>query len=146
MLIEQKLRREDDPLRRREDLSSLRAPVALFILRNVPRLAETAMAAIEVLGVEAEVPIRFLDQMRTRAEKRKVVNADDDIETVVDELQHIIERHTVHSFEMDRARTSDGDGPAHGRIKLRRNAPSMPRRLRYIDCYRTDDRHTPKAP
>jgi len=105
MLIELKLRRKNYPLRRGENLTSERSTIALFVARNV---VETAMAAIEVLGVETEVPDRFLDQMRTRAEERKVVNADDDVKAAVDEPQHTIERHAVHPFEMDRARAGDG--------------------------------------
>src|SRR5207302_3979790 len=146
MLIEQKPRRKEDSLYSRKNHASERAPVALFVSRNVPRLTETTMAAAEILRVEAELAERFLDQMRTRTEQREVVDADDDLEAVVDEPQRARERHAVHSFEMDRPRSGDGDSVADRRLDLRRNATHMPHRLRKVEDSRTDQRHDPKRP
>jgi hypothetical protein len=78
MLIEKKARREDHACRRGEKLTRLRPAFALRIRIDIPSLSQAAMATIEIVGVEAELLHRFLEEMRAGAEKGKVVNADYD--------------------------------------------------------------------
>src|SRR3954462_15183885 len=102
------------------------------------------MTAIEIVRVEAERTGRLFDQVRPCAEERKIVDADDDLEAIVDEPQRFFERNAVHSFEMDRVRSGDIDRLANRNLDLVRDASLMTNRLRQIENSRTDERHVAK--
>src|SRR5258708_16580738 len=76
MPLEQKLRWKDHRVRGEQKLTRDLSPLGLRAPRQVPRLLQAAMAAIEVLRVEAEARGRLLQQMGPGPEQREVRDAD----------------------------------------------------------------------